>query len=196
MPGIYYLNGNLHSASSNTLRNAWIGGQPSTQGVMFYFLTGGPLFAGCSGCASANVDNVPSYYLNCSGTSAPTGVPASMSGNVLLSQCLVNGTYYGPPSSDALSSSGSRGLLFFTDPSDVFTGTVFGASGTLVFSGSFYFHSTGYLDQPNFNGAGASTTVFLGRIVSDQLVLSGSGTITMELNPNPSIGVLKVALFQ
>ncbi|MGA9564667.1 MAG: pilus assembly protein TadG-related protein, partial [Candidatus Korobacteraceae bacterium] len=41
MPGIYYLNGNLHSASSNTLRNAWIGTQPSTGGVMFYFLSGG-----------------------------------------------------------------------------------------------------------------------------------------------------------
>ena len=42
MPGVYYLNGNLTVGSATTLRNAWVGTQPSTLGVMFYFLTGGP----------------------------------------------------------------------------------------------------------------------------------------------------------
>ncbi len=154
------------------------------------------MFDGCSGCASSNVDSVPSYYLNCSGTTSPPGIPTNVPGNILLAQCVAYGTYYGNPNGDSLSAAGSRGLLFFTDPSDVFNGTVFGASGSLTFSGSFYFHSTNYQDQPNFNGAGTSTTVFLGRIVADQLALSGSGTVTMNLDPNPAIGVLKVAIFQ
>ncbi len=62
MPGVYYLNGNLNVGSATTLRNAWIGSQPSTLGVMFYFLTGGPLFSGGSGAASGSITSVPSYY--------------------------------------------------------------------------------------------------------------------------------------
>ena len=53
MPGVYYLNGNLNVGSATTLRNAWVGTQPATLGVMFYFLSGGPLFAGGSGAASS-----------------------------------------------------------------------------------------------------------------------------------------------
>ena len=75
MPGVYYLNGNLNVGSATTLRNAWVGTQPSTQGVMFYFLSGGPLFAGGSGAASGSITSVPSYYMNCSSTLTPTGTP-------------------------------------------------------------------------------------------------------------------------
>ena len=87
MPGVYYLNGNLNVGSATTLRNAWVGSQPSTLGVMFYFLTGGPLFAGGSGAASGSITSVPSYYLNCSSTVSPVGTPVSLTGNILLSQC-------------------------------------------------------------------------------------------------------------
>ena len=118
MPGVYYLNGNLTVGSSTTLRNAWIGTQPSTQGVMFYFLSGGPTFAGGSGAASSSINTVPSYYMNCSSTSTPAGTPASLTGNVLISQCAAGGTYVGAPSSDAYSVTGSRGLLFFSGHSN------------------------------------------------------------------------------
>jgi hypothetical protein len=196
MPGIYYLNGNLQSGSSVTVRNAWVGAQPSTQGVMFYFLSGGPSFNGASGSSNSNVASVPSYYLNCSGTTGSSLLATSLNGNVLAAQCTASGTYYGSPSSDVLSSAGSRGLLFMADHSDVLNQSIFGASGTLTFSGSFYFHNTSYQDVANLNGAGGTTTEILGEIIADQINLSGSGGINMALNPNPSIDLLKVSIFQ
>ena len=196
MPGIYYLNGNLESGSSVTVRNAWIGPQPSTQGVMFYFLSGGPSFDGASGGSNSNIASVPSYYLNCSGTTGSSLLPTTLNGNVLAAQCTASGTYYGSPSSDVPSSAGSRGLLFMADSSDVLNQTIFGASGTLTFSGSFYFHNTSYQDRANLNGAGGTTTEILGEIIADQINLSGSGAINMALNPNPSIDLLKVSIFQ
>ncbi len=80
MPGVYYLNGNLNVGSATTIRNAWVGTQPATSGVMFYFLRGGPLFAGGSGAASSSITSVPSYYMNCSSTLTPTGTPAPLPG--------------------------------------------------------------------------------------------------------------------
>ena len=91
MPGIYYLNGNLHVGSSATIRNAWVGLQPSTQGVMFYFISGGPVFDGGSGQPSSYINTVPSYYLNCTGTTGSSLMPSSLAGNVLASQCTVAG---------------------------------------------------------------------------------------------------------
>lgn len=196
MPGVYYLNGNLTVGSSTTLRNAWIGTQPSTQGVMFYFLSGGPTFAGGSGAASGVINTVPSYYLNCSGTSTPTGMPASFTGNVLIAQCGAGGTYVGAPSSDTYSTSGSRGLLFFSGHSNTYNNTLIGAGATLNFGGTFYFHNSSYADVVQLSGAGASTTYAVGSIVVDQLNLSGSGTIAMNLTSSSSSATPIVSLFQ
>lgn len=181
MPGVYYLNGNLHVGSSATIRNAWTGLQPSTQGVMFYFVSGGPVFDGGSGQPSSYINSVPSYYLNCSGTTGSSLMPASLAGNVLAAQCTAEGTYVGAPSTDVLSNSGNRGLLFNMAPSNVYQGTVVGAGASLNFSGVLYFHNSTYQDQVTLNGAGSSTTYLLGDIVTDQLTLSGSGTIKMGL---------------
>jgi Flp pilus assembly protein TadG len=181
MPGVYYLNGNLHVGSSATIRNAWTGLQPSTQGVMFYFVSGGPAFDGGSGQPSSYINPVPSYYLNCSGTTGSSLMPASLTGNVLAAQCTTEGTYVGAPSTDVLSDSGNRGLLFNMASSNVFQGTVIGAGASLNFSGVLYFHNSTYQDQVTLNGAGSSTTYLLGDIVTDQLTLSGSGTIKMGL---------------
>ena len=181
MPGIYYLNGNLHVGSSATIRNAWIGLQPSTQGVMFYFISGGPVFDGGSGQPSSYINTVPSYYLNCTGTTGSSLMPSSLAGNVLASQCTAQGTYVGAPSTDVLSAAGNRGLLFNLASSDVYQGTVVGAGATLNFTGVLYFHNATYQDQVTLNGAGTSTSYLLGNIVTDQLTLSGSGTIKMGL---------------
>ena len=63
MPGVYYLNGNLNVGSSTTLRNAWVGTQPSTLGVMFYFLSGGPTI--CRGLGSSQqLDHLGSVLLH------------------------------------------------------------------------------------------------------------------------------------
>ena len=195
MPGIYYLNGNLNVGSATTLRNAWVGTQPSTYGVMFYFVSGGPLFAGRSGAASSAINSVPSYYMNCSSTATPSGTPASLTGNVLLSQCGQAGTYVGPPSSDSYSATGSRGLLFFSAHANTYNATLIGAGASLNFSGTLYFHNTSYADQVELDGAGGSTTYAVGSIVVDQLTLSGSGTISMNvttISSSPS----EIALFQ
>jgi hypothetical protein len=196
MPGVYYLNGNLNVGSSTTLRNAWVGTQPATSGVMFYFLSGGPLFAGGPGAASGSINSVPSYYMNCSGTLTPTGMPNSLTGNVLISQCGAGGTYIGAPSSDTYSATGQRGLLFFSAHANTYSGTLIGAGATLNFSGVLYFHNSSYADLVQLNGAGASTTYAVGSIVVDQLTLSGSGTIAMNVNSTASSGVPEVSLFQ
>lgn len=182
MPGIYYLNGNLKVGSSTTIRNAWPATQPSTQGVVFYFTSGAPHFSGGSGAANPNINSVPSYYLNCSGTTTPSGMPASINGNVLVAQCSSNATYVGTPSTDTYLDSGSRGLLFFLAHSNVYSGTVIGNGASLVFSGAFYFHNTSFLDRVEWDGAGTSTTYAVGNIVVDQLTLGGSGNIKMGLN--------------
>ena len=181
-PGIYYLNGNLNVSGSSMIRNAWIGTQPSTQGVMFYFLTGGPTFSGGSGMSAKTlVSAVPSYYLNCSGTNTPPGLPASLSGNVLVSQCSAGGTYVGSPSSDSYATTGLRGLLLFTDPSDTYNNTLMDAGSYLNFSGALYFHNTSFTDMVTLSGAGGSTTYAIGNIVVDQLTLNAAGTIHMGL---------------
>jgi len=196
-PGVYYLNGNLNVGSSTTIRNAWPATQPSTQGVVFYFLSGGPLFAGGSGAASSYINSVPSYYLNCSGTTTPSGMPSSLTGNVLVSQCSLGGTFVGVPSTDTYSNSGIRGLLFYTAHSNSFNGTVIGAGASLSFTGAFYFHNTSYSDRVEWDGAGASTTYSVGNIVVDQLTLSGSGIIKMGLNgASTGGGPPLVGLFQ
>ena len=179
MPGIYYLNGNLNLSGSATVRNAWPATEPSTQGVVFYFLNGGPNLSGGSG--SASINSVPSYYLNCSSSTKPSGMPDNLDGNVLVSQCSSGGTYVGSPSTDTLSTSGTRGLLFFVDHSNQ-SGGQFSGSGMLNFSGAFYFHSLGFNNTLRLSGAAGSTTYAVGNIVVDQLNLSGSGIIKMGLN--------------
>ncbi|MGB8538624.1 MAG: pilus assembly protein TadG-related protein [Acidobacteriaceae bacterium] len=196
MPGVYYLNGNLKVGSSTTLRNAWVGTQPSSQGVMFYFLSGGPVFAGGSGAASPVITPVSSYYLDCSGTTTPSSLPASLTGNLLVSQCTAAGTYVGAPSSDTYSSTGTRGLLFFSAHSNTYNNTLIGAGASLTFAGVFYFHNNSYADLVQFNGAGRATFV-VGSIVADQLMLGGSGTIDIDLsNSSASGGASAVGIFQ
>jgi hypothetical protein len=196
MPGVYYLNGNLNVGSATTLRNAWVGTQPSTLGVMFYFLSGGPLFAGGSGAASGSINSVPSYYMNCSSTLTPAGTPNSLTGNVMVSQCGAGGTYIGAPSSDTYSATGKRGLLFFAAHANTYNATLIGAGASFNFSGALYFHNTSYADLVQLNGAGGSTTYAVGTIVVDQLTLSGSGTISMNVNSTAASGVPEVSLFQ
>jgi hypothetical protein len=196
MPGVYYLNGNLNVGSATTIRNAWVGTQPATVGVMFYFLSGGPLFAGGSGAASSVIGTVPSYYMNCSSTTTPTGTPSTLSGNVLISQCSGAGTYVGAPSTDSYSATGTRGLLFFSGHSNTYNNTLIGAGATLNFSGVLYFHNSSYADLVQLSGAGGATNYAVGNLVVDQLTLSGAGIIDMDLIGTSASGKPEVSIFQ
>jgi hypothetical protein len=197
MPGVYYMGGNLNVGSSTTVRNAWVGTQPSTAGVMFYFLLGGPTFAGGSGAASGVINSAPSYYMNCNGTSTPSGMPASLTGNLLIAQCAAGGTFVGAPSTDTLSTAGSRGLLFYLAHTNaIFPQPLIGAGATLSFGGALYFHNLLYADLVSLNGAGASSTYAVGNMVVDLLSLSGSGTIYMNLTGASTVGAPEVSVFQ
>jgi len=195
-PGVYFLNGNLTVSGSSTIRNVWLGTQPSTTGVMFYFLTGGPIFSGGTGAANSLISSVPSYYLNCSSSVTPSGMPTSLSGNVLASQCTEGGTYVASPSTDSYSGTGLRGLLFFTDHSDTYNNTLMDAGSSLNFTGALYFHSTSYNDSVTLSGAGNSTTYDIGNIVVDQLTLNAAGTIQMGLTGVSLPGAPTVGIFQ
>ena len=220
LPGVYYVNGSLAPGGSNTIRvglpcwSSYTSGYSAaacsptasangltyatTQGVMFYFTNSGTFTVG-GGASKDNIDNVPPSTLTCDGSSPSSslGMTASLAGNVLWAQCTQNGTYWdaGGDTSDSLSASGSRGLLFFQDHADTKSPTLSG-SGQLAYAGSLYFHSSTYADVLKLTGGTGTGSYILGNIITDQLVLTGSGQIAMQLNSNPSTYMLKAAAFQ
>ena len=134
-------------------------------------------------------------------------LPASITGNIFLAPCTTNGTYNTPPTPQGT----NRGIIFFQSRSD--TGTVgsgnFSGGGGLLIVGTLYFHDcpnsvtgpcsappTDYQDVLNLVGNSGSTTRIVGEIITDQLNLSGTSTIDMQLNPYLSFQLLKVALLQ
>jgi hypothetical protein len=200
-PGIYYLNGSLNASGSSTLRVATPSGFQQTDGVMFYFLSGSLNFSGCTGCnnSSSSIDNVNTTALTCDGSApaAGLGMPSTIGGNVLWGQCANSGTYWdaGGDTTDSRGTPGARGLLIFQDHANS-TQPQFSGSGQLTFSGALYFHSTGYGDVLSLSGGSSSGTYVIGEIVTDQVNLSGSGTIKLALNPIPTTDMSKVSILQ
>lgn len=221
LPGVYYVNGSLTLGGSNTVRVAtpcWsspISGYSAsacsptatanhlvysrTQGVMFYFSNSGTFSVG-GGASKDNIDNVNPSALTCDGSMPPTslGMPATgLAGNVLWAQCTRDATYWDTAgdTTDVEGSPGSRGILMFQDHSYAKNPTLSG-SGQLGYGGSLYFHSSSYGDVLSLSGGTGTGTFILGNIVSDQISLSGSGVIGMQLNPTPSVYMLKAAAFQ
>jgi hypothetical protein len=192
-PGIYWMDGSITASGHSTLRNASSANQ--TDGVMFYFHQGSMQIAGNSG-TTIFTPALSSAGLKCSPSSpSPSGVPATLNGNVLWSQCTANGTYVGAGSSDTFSSSGTRGLLIFNAYSNSSTPSTAG-NGSLAFSGTMYFHNTANNATWNISGNGGSGTYLVGNIVTDKMTLAGNGTVLLSLNPAATINVLKVALLQ
>ncbi|MEG9437886.1 hypothetical protein JAO29_17195 [Edaphobacter sp. HDX4] len=176
-----------------------------TQGVMFYF-TGSGTFTVGGGSSGDRIDNVPSAALTCDGSSPPSslGMPTSLAGNVLWAQCTRDATYWdsGGDTTDVAGAPGNRGILMFQDHSYAKSPTLSG-SGQIGYAGSLYFHQnppsssgTGYGDVLSLTGGSGTGSFILGNIVADQITLSGSGTIGMQLNPTPSVYMLKAAAFQ
>jgi hypothetical protein len=87
-------------------------------------------------------------------------------------------------------------LLFFSAHSNTYNNTLIGAGASLSFAGGLYFHNNSYADLVQFNGAGTATYV-VGSIVADQLMMSGAGTIDIDLsNSSASGGASGVGVFQ
>lgn len=221
LPGVYYVNGLLSPGGSNTIRvalpcwSSYTSGYSAsacstvasanslvysqTQGVMFYFSNSGT-FKVSGGSSGDTIDNVPATALTCDGSTPPSalGMPSTgFAGNVLWAQCTQNSTYWdnGGDTSDSAGSPGSRGILFFQDHADTTSPSLSG-SGQLVYGGSLYFHSTGYADVLSLSGGSGTGSYILGNIVADQIKLSGSGYLGMQLNPTPSTYMLKATTFQ
>lgn len=198
-PGIYYMNGSLKVDGGSTLRVAKPPGHQQTDGVMFFFYSGSMNVTGSSGTPSTTIDNVDARDLTCDGTYPPSslGMGTSIAGNVLYAQCTAGGTYYdsGHDTTDTISNSGSRGLLIFQDHSNSTSPGLIG-TGSMTFSGSLYFHSTGYNTQMSFGGGGSGGSYVLGEVVADQLTLTANGVLHMYLNPAPTFLLAKAGLFQ
>jgi hypothetical protein len=193
-PGIYYMDCNVVLSGHSTVRVAYSGVPPMLNGVMFYFNTGSMQISGLSG--TAVVDSISSDWLKCDPSApSPAGVPTTLNGNILWSQCTSGGTYVGLGSSDTLSGAGTRSLLMFNAHSNSVTPALSG-NGQLLFSGVFYFHATDNSANWSLSGNGGSNTSLVGEIVTDKLTLAGNGTINMSLNPAATTNVLKVAILQ
>jgi len=190
-----------------------------SKGVMFYLSgTGSPVqygsvfFGSDSGSSPHNVDDFVTSNATCDGTSPPAklGIPTHLPGNILLGQCTSAGTYFGPGSTDT--SGLIRGLIFFQNRAngDPQGQPSMHGGGGLILSGNMYFHNcnasgtgTGCVLPPNgykafFNlqGSPGNTSYVLGNITTDELVMGGTGTIAMSLNPNAVYNILKASLIE
>ena len=118
-----------------------------------------------------------------------------MDTNILLAQCTIKGTYYDTAGDTADSAGTIRGLLMFMDHADTAVPQLQG-SGKLAYTGTLYFHSTGYATVFQIPGGTTNGTLIWGNVVTDQMQLTGSGALTMALNPAATTPILKVALLQ
>ncbi len=195
--------GNCSPLTQNAGPNGGGGGGPwtwhQTDGVMFYFHgSAKPVISGASGAPSSpRVDKVPATDLTCDGSTPPSylNLASSLDTNVMLAQCTAKGSYW-DTAADTTDSSGSlRGLLFFMDHSDTASPQLQG-SGSLAYTGTMYFHSSSYATIFQVPGGTTSGTLIWGNIVTDQMQLTGSGALTMGLNPAATTPILKVSLLK
>ncbi len=220
LPGVYYINGSM-TATNNDLRvglpcwSSYTSGYSASacspvssaegwtysqgQGVVFYFSSGTYTASGGNGNGDS-VDAVPSTLLTCDGSAPPSelGMPSNLNDpDLLWAPCTENGTYYdsGGDTTDSAGNPGVRGILFFQGHSDTASPN-FSGSATLAFAGSLYFHSSSYGDVLNLSGATGTGTFIVGDIVTDQIKMTGSGSINLALPSTPSTPTLKVAAFQ
>ena len=211
-PGLYYIaptSGSQYDLifqGSTVVRPSNTGN--GTGGIMFY-LSGAAGHIGSVSITSTGTQTLDPFYtagggpannpsLTCPGGKTPNPAPpTTVGGNVLMGVC--SGTY-GDPLGD------TRGMLFFADRSNSGTSAwnepVLSGSGGLLLAGNMYFHNcvgtpcTGYNQLVTISGSSSSTTDIVGEIVTDQLLLTGNGTINMNLSPYSSFSLLKVALLQ
>ncbi len=223
-PGVYYIQvppkTNAFELAANGIARPSL--PPATGdgsgGTLFYLSGGSANFGANSGSANGyrTVDSFVTgvggdgRYVKCPGGEPPNPpLPDTLDGNILLAPCSNNATYNVPPTPQGP----NRGILFFQDRSDAggFGSPIFNGGGGLLLVGTMYFHdcptsltgpcgdpakTTTYQDVVSLVGNSGSATRIIGEIITDQLGLSGTSTINMELNPYVSFQLLKVALLQ
>ncbi len=195
--------GNCSPLTQTAGANGAGGGGPwtwhQTDGVMFYFHgSARPVISGASGApANPRVDKVPVTDLTCDASTPPSylNLASALDTNIMLAQCTVNGTYYDIAGDTADSVGTVRGLLMFMDHADTASPQLQG-SGTLAYTGTLYFHSSNYATIFQIPGGTTNGTLIWGNVITDQMQLTGSGALTMALNPASTTPILKVSLLQ
>ena len=195
--------GNCSPVTQTAGANGGGGGGPwtwhQTDGVLFYFHgSAKPVISGASGAPSSpRVDTVPNTDLTCNGAAPPAylNLGATLSTNIMLAQCTTQGSYWDTAGDTADTVGTIRGLLFFMDHGDTASPQLQG-SGTLAYTGTLYFHSTNYATIFQVPGGTTNGTLIWGNVVTDQLQVTGSGALTMALNPSATTPILKVGLLQ
>ena len=170
-----------------------------SDGVMFYFHgSAKPVISGASGAPnSPRVDKVPVTDLTCDGSTPPSylNLASALDTNIMLAQCTANGTYYDVAGDSTDSVGNIRGLLMFMDHGDTASPQLQG-SGSLAYTGTLYFHSSNYATIFQIPGGTTNGTLIWGNVVTDQMQVTGSGALTMALNPSATTPILKVGLLQ
>ncbi|MGZ4877263.1 MAG: hypothetical protein ACXVIO_03685, partial [Candidatus Angelobacter sp.] len=194
-PGIYYVTGGMSLEANSTVRPS-----SSTSGIggtMFYFSGPGTISVDSNSGKDTSLDPFVTSRVQCPGGPAPTGLPATLSGNVLMGPC--SGTYGDPDGQ-------YRGMLFFQDRAATSVNPNWGGGGQFLLVGNMYFHSckpdgsgtdcTNWSDTFTLQGNSGSGTFVIGEIVADSLQLGGTSGVNMNLNPNAAFDILKVELLQ
>lgn len=205
-PGVYYVGKTFEAHANSLLRPSTAAGDGS-KGTIFVLEPGASVYIG-SNSGGVTGTSFDTSLAHCPGDQpypVQLNIPATVDGNVLLAPCTKDGTYPQAPQGKGIGP--DRGILFWQDRSAQASETMNGGGGLLLV-GTMYFHqcqnstTTGCLQPPTeyqttltLVGNSGSNTKVLGEIVTDQLVLKGSSTITMDLNPF-SINLLKMALVQ
>jgi hypothetical protein len=166
---------------------------------MFYFHgSARPAISGASGApANPRVDKVPVTDLTCDAGTPPSylNLASALDTNIMLAQCTANGSYYDVAGDTADSVGTVRGLLMFMDHADTASPQLQG-SGTLAYTGTLYLHSSNYATIFQIPGGTTNGTLIWGNVITDQMQLTGSGALTMALNPASTTPILKVSLLQ
>ena len=219
--GLYYIGSSgLQPGSNTTVRMSTATGD-GNYGATFYFSSAGShtfsfgsntgktgrcgaVTAGATswsptGCevqyniSGSSTSGVASLALACpNGPANPAQVPAAMDGNILLGPC--TGTYGG-------SGGTNRGFLFYQSRTAAGNAAL-GGGGSFIFSGNIYMHfgngsSCGSTTSClSLQGGSGGSSFTLGDIAADEISLGGNSTITMILNPNYLVPVLRPSLLE
>ena len=165
------------------------------------------------------------FGVRCTATSdTPSNLTASISGTVLLAPCTGPNPTLGMCSPNCNLNAGyglgdqlgsddpggiQRGILFFQNRA-VAAQPSWQGGGVFLLSGSMYFHqcvtsgsdtgtgctNSAYTTQMTLGGNPGSGTYVLGDIIVDQLSMSGTPDIVMDLNPNAAYWQLRASLLR
>lgn len=212
-PGLYYVVDGLTLNSRSTVRPG-TGSGDGSGGTVFYFSGAQSIAVNAnSGNGNGNGNSIDPFYassLKCTGTSTlPGNLPATtaIQGNVLEAPCT---GYYGDPLGSSDPQDIQRGMLFFQDRSASGVSANWGGGGQFLVAGILYFHHcnasgtgvgcgppTTYYDAAfSLSSNSCSGTYILGSIAVDNLTLSGSSCITLDLNPSAAYLIMKASLIR